>query len=192
MPRYLRALALFLHPCRARAKRPRTRRPRSQASLGLSRRAGANAHQTQKPRAGCPARARQPSRPQPPAAPAGRRDSGNRPPAGLPAGGCPSTKSFLRLGCPTDGDRIKTPREPVSSYKRTKTKCSRHPLRRTRHFSFLPRQQGEKAATDERGVIASNRDGRRASRRTKSETSQKRPREGRPESTGRLESCHSL
>ena len=78
------------HSLRPRATHSGTRRRRQQASLGLSRRAGANAHQTQKPRAGCPARARQPTRPQPPAAPAGRLDSGNRPPAGLPAGSCPS------------------------------------------------------------------------------------------------------
>ena len=176
MPRYLRALALFLHPCRARAKRPRTRRPRSQASLGLSRRAGANAHQTQKPRAGCPARARQPTRPQPTAAPAGRLDSRNRRPAGLPAGGCPrtNTSSPKRLGCPTShGDRIKTPREPLPSDARTEKIGRRDPLRRARHFSFLPGEQGEEAATDEWGVIPANRDGRRASRRTKSEACEK-------------------
>ena len=60
------------------------------ASLGLSRRAGANAHQTQKPRAGCPARTPADATAAN-AAPAGRRDSRNGPPAGLPAGSCPST-----------------------------------------------------------------------------------------------------
>ena len=103
-----------------------------------------------------------------------------RPPAGLPAGSCPSPnkqpkKLFETLAARRQhGDRIKTPREPFSSYKRTKTKCSRDALRRARHFSFVPREQSEKAETDEWCFITSDRDGRRASRRTKSETSQKR------------------
>ena len=77
------------HSLRPRATHSGTRRAPQQAPLGLSRRAGANAHQTQKPRAGCPARTPADATAAN-AAPAGRLDSGTRRPAGLPAGSCPS------------------------------------------------------------------------------------------------------
>ena len=91
-----------------------------------------------------------------PAAPrahASRRDRSRRPrqqadstpgtdgPRGCPPEAAQVQISFLRLGCPTShGDRIKTPREPFSSYKRTPQICGRDALRRARHFSFVPGQ----------------------------------------------------
>ena len=98
------SLASNNHSLRPRATHSGTRRAPQQAFFDLSQRAGANAHQTQKPRAGCPARARQPSdrsrRP--------RQQADSTPGTDGPRG-CPpvaaqvqisSPKSFLRLWLP--------------------------------------------------------------------------------------------
>ena len=86
-------------------------------------------------------RARQPTRPQPTLRQQADATPGTDRPRGCPPEAAQVQISFLRLGCPTShGDRIKTPREPFSSYKRTPQICGRDALRRARHFSFVPGQ----------------------------------------------------
>ena len=76
-----------MHPFKHKTKRPGTRRPLNQASLGVAGlRAGAAPTKQKRQARGhsCPD-ARRSQRQRTTAAPAGRLDSGNRRPAGLPA-----------------------------------------------------------------------------------------------------------
>ena len=182
---------------RARAKRPRTRRPRSQASLGVAGLLAGAAPTKQKRQARGHKAA--PQTPPPPTAADGRASGPTRlrePTArGAARRGLHKTQisSPTRLGCPTThGDRIKTPREPFSSDTRTPKICGRDPLRRTSNKPLVPREQGEEAAADEWGIIAPDRDGRLSCGRTKSETSQERPRKRCKESKGGPEGRDAL
>ena len=76
------------------------------------------------------------------AAPAGRLDSGNRRPAGLPAGSSTRTNKQPKktLAAKQNGDRIKTPREPVPRDARTEKIRRRDPLRRTCNKPLVPRE----------------------------------------------------